>query len=76
MNSLESDPLCPSRWGNVHEPMAVPWIYLPGFGIRVRFCVGALLRVRPVFSIPRQGIHNLAPGNALSMPHNFAGHRW
>jgi hypothetical protein len=27
-------------------------------------CNGALLRVRPVFSVPRQGIHNLAPGNA------------
>ena len=38
-------------------------IVFPVFGF-VRFCVGALLRVRPVSSIPRQGIHNLAPGNA------------
>ena len=45
--------------------MAMPWVYLvPGFGIRIRFCVGAFLRVRPVFSVPRQGIHNLDPGNA------------
>jgi hypothetical protein len=26
MNPLKSSPICPSRWGNVHEPMAVPWV--------------------------------------------------